>query len=111
MCVSLSQAAMHSGMFLPDAPPPFLDDPPLVAMTSPSAPTIAAVGGSIAAVVGAWATAPLVAVFSKSRFSTSMIDVPIVFPIVATDVLALVSSPLTAGNDDSKLAPSDGTLI
>jgi hypothetical protein len=52
MCVALSQAAMHSGMVLPLAPP-IIDDPPLVAMTSPSLPTIAAVAGSIAAVTGA----------------------------------------------------------
>lgn len=67
MCVALSQAAMHSGMFLPDAPPPISDEPPLVAMTSPVVPTIAAVGGSIAALTGAWGTAPLVVVFGKIR--------------------------------------------
>ena len=105
MCVALSQAAMHSGMSLPVAPP-VIDDPPLVAMTSPPLSTIAAVGGAIAAVTGAWGTAPLVAVFSKSRFSALMIDAA----TVVVDVLAPVLSPLTAGIADSKLAPGDGRV-
>ena len=53
---------------------------------------------------GAWGTAPLVAVFSKSRFSALMIDAA----TVVVDVLAPVLSPLTAGIADSKLAPGDG---
>jgi len=102
MCVALSQAPMHSGMFLPVAPP-VMDDPPVVAMTSPSAPTIAAVGASIAALTGAWGTSPLVAVFGKSSLVTLRIRVPIVVVVA----LALVEGALTAGIADSKLAPSD----
>ena len=49
ICVALSQAAMHSGKVLPAAPPPGKEDPPLVAMTSPWVPMIAAVAGAIAA--------------------------------------------------------------
>ena len=84
ICVALSQAATHSGMVLPLAPPLRREDPPLVAMTSPWVPMIAAL--LIAAVVGACATAPLVAVLSKSRFSALMIDAA----TVVVDVLALV---------------------
>ena len=78
--MALSQAAMHPGMSFPVAPP-VIDEPPLVAMTSPSVPTIAAVGASIAALVGAWATAPLVAVFgSRSPVAPS----PIMVAVAAT---------------------------
>ena len=103
ICVSLSHAAMHSGMFLPVAPPSLIDDPPLVAMTSPWVPTIAAVGGSIAAVTGASGTAPLVAVLGKS----SLVKLKIGVPIVVVVAVALVKGALTAGIADSKLAPSD----
>jgi hypothetical protein len=101
MCVSLSHAAMHSGIFLPVAPP-VIDEPPLVAMTSPSVPTIAAVGASIAAVTGAWGTAPLVEVFGNIKFATLRIEDPIVVVVA----LAVVSGALTAGVANSKpLAP------
>ena len=93
---------MHSGMFLPVAPP-VIDDPPVVAMTSPSAPTIAAVGASIAALTGACGTSPLVAVFGNSSLVTLRIGVPIVVVVA----LALVEGALTAGIADSTLAPSD----
>jgi len=101
ICVSLSQAAMHSGMFLPVAPP-VIDDPPLVAMTSPSVPTIAAVGGSIAAVTAACGTAPLVEVFGNIKFATLRIEDPIVVVVA----LAVVKGALMAGVANSKpLAP------
>ena len=78
--MAFSQAAMHPGMSFPVAPP-VIDEPPLVAMTSPSVPTIAAVGARIAALVGAWGTAPLVAVFgSRSPVSLG----PIMVAVAAT---------------------------
>ena len=50
---------MHSGIVLPAIRLSVKEEPPLVAMTSPWFPIIATL--LIAAVVGAWATAPLVA--------------------------------------------------
>ena len=101
ICVALSQAATHSGISLPVAPP-VIDDPPLVAMTSPSVPTIAAVGGSIAAVTGAWGTAPLVEIFGNIKFVTLRIEDPIVVVVA----LAVVKGALTAGVANSNpLAP------
>lgn len=88
MCVALSQASMHSGIFLPVAPPSFSDEPPLVAMTSPVVPTMAAVGASIAALTGAWGTAPLVAVFGNIKFSRLRIDAPIVVVVALAAVPA-----------------------
>ena len=95
MCVALSQAAMHSGMVLPVAPPPVMAVPPLVAMTSPWVPMIAPVAGAmIAAVVGAWATAPLVAAFGRIRPLTPKTCNPIVAGVRV--VMMVVLGALTA---------------
>ena len=99
MCVALSQAAMHSGMVLPLAPPPIREDPPLVAMTSPWLPIIATL--LIAAVVDACATAPLVAAFGTSAPLTSRTADPVVTcdPVVKSVVVvrSVLSSPLAEG--------------
>jgi hypothetical protein len=64
MWVAVSHAAMHSGMFLPVAPP-MSDEPPLVAMTSPGVVSTAVTDADdadkksgIAPLMGAWASHP-----------------------------------------------------
>src|SRR5580704_3302931 len=106
MCVALSQAAMHSGMVLPLAPPPIREDPPLVAMTSPWLPITAML--LIAAVVGACATAPLVAAFGRSTPLTPRICDPVVVVVVSVVVgarvvvvISVVVGALTAGSAKS----------
>src|SRR5580704_8974840 len=112
MCVALSQAAMHSGMVLPLAPPPIREDPPLVAMTSPWLPIIAML--LIAAVVGACATAPLVAAFGRSTPLTPRICDPVVTwdPVVRSVVvvMSVVSSPVAVGATKSVMLVVVGGL-
>jgi hypothetical protein len=106
MCVALSQAAMHSGMVLPLAPPPIKEDPPLVAMTSPWLPITATL--LIAAVVGAWATAPLVAAFGTSTPLTPRTADPVVRSVVV--VMSVVSTPLAEGVTKSVMSVVVGGL-
>ena len=112
ICVALSHSAMHSGKVLPEAPPPGKEDPPLVAMTSPWLPIIATL--LIAAVVGAWATAPLVAAFGTSTPLTSRTCDPIATwdPVVRSVVfvMSVVSSPLAEGATKSVMLVVVGGL-
>jgi hypothetical protein len=102
MWVAVSHAAMHSGMFLPVAPP-MSDEPPLVAMTSPGVVTAAVsdAGDSdadskfgTAPLMGAWATSPLVVAFGNTRPSTPRICDPVAVVVV---VMSVVIGALTAG--------------
>ena len=103
---------MHSGMVLPLAPPPIREVPPLVAMTSPWLPIIATL--LIAAVVGAWATAPLVATLGRSAPLTSRTADPVVTcdPVVRSVVvvMSVVTSPLAAGPAKSVMLVVVGAL-
>jgi len=65
-----------------------MDDPPLVAMTSPWVPIIATL--LIAAIVGACATAPLVAAFGRFRPLTLRICDPAVAVAVVVVVMSVV---------------------
>lgn len=77
--MALSQAAMHPGISFPVAPP-VIEDPPLVAMTSPWLSTNVK-GPGTAPLVGACATAPLVVVLgSRSPVAPG----PIMVAVAAT---------------------------